>query len=551
MPDQLQQATIGSRVNQYRENHGFADSKAFLYLAIEKFLKSENINNDEIDIEESIVDGSHDKGIDAIVIVDSDVDRPKVIVFQSKYYTRPNAHESFFEGNAVEKLKSAVNDYIRQNTKPKEMLNERLFDRLRSVHNLLPKNPEIHFVFTSNSLPPIQTERDAFIDFIRKVNDESGNEYLFAHFFHIDQLAPLLAPKLSKKVNDKLQITGKFIDHDGGDVRLLIGLVDATEFTRLFGEHAETLFDQNVRGFLKRSNPVNKKIINTATHEKSRPRFLYMNNGVTITCSKFSRGPASQSPMVELEELQIVNGQQTVRSINEALQSGSDLEGVQILTRIVETQDEDLLSKIIEATNTQSKVTSRDLHSNDQIQKYLEEQLRDLGYFYEARKAKYQGKEISRRVDAEKAAQYYSSAIFENPALAKDKKGELFGEDYEKIFNEQLDAKDFLRVFLLGETVTKLNEDNVFATSYSFLKDAKLTTVALIYRNIRLGSIEPSDINGKNAIIVDAFKRAVHSTGVYVAELFKKEGDKYEHRRTFKDPETYGRIVEIMEKNGK
>src|SRR5690606_11712329 len=124
---------------------------------------------------------------------------------------------------------------------------------------------------------------------------------------------------------------------------------------------------------------------------------------------------------------QIVNGQQTARSIYQAHLENKLKDDVKVIVRVLKTSNKEILPKIIEATNSQTKVTSRDLHSNDSIQRLIEETLKTEGYYYEARKGKYQGKEKQKRIDAEVAAQAYYATFFESPARAKDKKKDLFG----------------------------------------------------------------------------------------------------------------------------
>jgi len=266
---------------------------------------------------------------------------------------------------------------------------------------------------------------------------------------------------------------------------------------------------------------------------------VYMNNGITMTCESFKHSPTSNSPLLEIKNAQIVNGQQTVRSLHEASKSKELKPDVKVLIRIVETDNPELLMQIIEATNSQTRVTSRDLHSNDEIQKLIEEHLKSKGYFYEARKNKYKGKEVSKRIDAEIAAQAYYAIYFEQPAIAKDKKKTLFGEKYDEIFNPGTKSDDILYSFQLLKMVQNLNKEDKFQ-KYTFLSDATLHTVALMHK---IG--KKIDLNLEN--VVNLYKKVLEGLNVLVKERSKEEGDKYEHRRTFKDPDTYGRAVEIIE----
>lgn len=106
----LKKRTVDGIVKQYAAQFGLQDYKAFLFFVIERSLSEQNLNS--IDIEESIVDGSDDCGIDAIVIDEGTEPQPRICFFQSKYYQAENAFQRQFEGNALDKIQSAINDFV-------------------------------------------------------------------------------------------------------------------------------------------------------------------------------------------------------------------------------------------------------------------------------------------------------------------------------------------------------------------------------------------------------------------------------------------------------
>lgn len=79
MPNLLQKRALDEVVRQYSAQYGLPDFKAFLFVIIERFLGDLSLNS--IDIEESIVDGSDDCGIDAIFIDEDSESRPVFISF--------------------------------------------------------------------------------------------------------------------------------------------------------------------------------------------------------------------------------------------------------------------------------------------------------------------------------------------------------------------------------------------------------------------------------------------------------------------------------------
>ena len=172
--------------------------------------------------------------------------------------------------------------------------------------------------------------------------------------------------------------------------------------------------------------------------------------------------------------------------------------------------------------------------------------MENLGYFYEARKNKYQGLKARKyRVDAERAAQDYYSAKFESPALAKDKKVLLYGSLYEDIFNEKINVEEYLASFLLHDNIIRWNKNEKIRKEYTFIRDSALHSVALLFNKfgIKFSDFSEGELGGS---YIKNYTKVLDATKKVVDERYKKEGDKYEHRKTFKDPETYGRIVENL-----
>jgi AIPR protein len=542
MANKLQQQTVASLVDQYATLQGLEPHKAFLFLVIDKYLNDLSLN--AIDIEEAIIDGSNDCGIDAIVIDEENELNPRIYFFQSKYYTADNAFERNFEGDALDKIKSAVNDFVLQGKINTRYQNQRLVDKLHAIRNIQNKNPRYTIVLCSNSKEPTTDSSKRLEDFVQDSNSSSGGEYLSVEYIHLDRIVTeFIAPLQSTRIDLSLQISGKYLNEDNGNVRIFIGAVEGLDIAKMVDEYGDDLFERNIRGYLKKNNPINKNIINVATGDQS-PYFLYMNNGLTITCENFTHNPVNQSPVLNITGAQIVNGQQTARSIHQSKLEGKLKEDVRALVRIVQTTDSDLLMDIVEATNSQTKVTSRDLHSNDEVQKLIEADLYTKGFFYESRKNKYQSKDGSKRVDAEVAAQAYYAIYEEQPALAKDKKKLIFGDKYDEIFNlEKIKPSDILLSFRLLKAVQRFNNDETYAREYSFLKDATLHTAALIYRISDLKNfLDVDDIESLETL----YRKVVDAIATVVKEKVQEEGDKYEHRKTFKDVETFGRVVQIL-----
>lgn len=537
MPNQIQKITVDRIVTQYEKDNGLSKSQAFLYLIIEKFLQSLDIN--QIEIEESIVDGSNDCGIDAIVINEDGI-KPEIYFFQSKYHLAENSFEKVFPGNEVDKVRSALEEFVLKGRINSKYQNSRLIDKLHSIKNLLNQNPKLILVFCSNGLSPAENAKEKLNEFLEETNKSGG--YLSVEYIDLDRIInDLVAPEVTKKIDFSLQTIGRYFNETNGDVNLFAGMIEGKEIAKLVETYKDNLFEKNVRGFLKKNNPINKEIIKSATSEESS-YFLYLNNGVTITCADYEHTPTQESPNLLIKNGQVVNGQQTARSIYQAYTEKKLKEDVKIIVRVLKTSNQEILPRIIEATNSQTKVTSRDLHSNDEIQRLIEQTLLTQGYYYEPRKGKYQGKEQKKRVDAEIAAQAYYAIFFESPARAKDKKKELFGSLYDDIFRQDLSPENLLLSYKILEKIRYLNNQEKYYQKYNFLKDAALHIASLIFRISKNKDIFQNIDNNINEFIKN-YENVLHATEKVVKNRVQEEGDKYEHRRTFKDPETYGVIL--------
>ncbi|MFH1009176.1 MAG: AIPR family protein [Candidatus Latescibacterota bacterium] len=128
----------------------------------------------------------------------------------------------------------------------------------------------------------------------------------------------------------------------------------ATEFLKILtkedGQLRRSLFNSNVRDYLGNKGPVNKEIEQTIAENPEM--FLLCNNGVTIVCSDFEQ---VRDKLVKLEDPQIVNGCQTSNSVFN-LRDNPNIEKVQILVRVISTENLGIANKIVRGTNKQNLV---------------------------------------------------------------------------------------------------------------------------------------------------------------------------------------------------
>jgi hypothetical protein len=151
------------------------------------------------------------------------------------------------------------------------------------------------------------------------------------------------------------------------------------------------LFARNIRGFLGETR-INEEMKRTLRREPEA--FWYLNNGITIVCDDVSFESSGAEDRLVLSNPQIINGQQTTYVLHEMAKSAikaSVSVRVISLPRSVAKADfahyEQLVAKIVEATNSQNRIKSSDLRSNDRVQVKIEREFQKRGYHYQRKRA--------------------------------------------------------------------------------------------------------------------------------------------------------------------
>ena len=93
-----------------------------------------------------------------------------------------------------------------------------------------------------------------------------------------------------------------------------------------------------------------------------------------MVCTKFSYNAlASENWIIKVEDMQIINGGQTCKTIQETINNNPDIDysQVYVLLRLYEVypyNDDDVITDITIATNSQNPVDLRDLKANEELQ---------------------------------------------------------------------------------------------------------------------------------------------------------------------------------------
>lgn len=461
---------INTYVDKIKEDFSLPDRTQAFYFFVMNTLY--NLQDDEI--KDAITDnhflkinqkeGGHDRGIDVVYIDDSG-SRAHIHLFNFKFTEKFEKTKSNFPSGEVDKILGYLSGVMQQNTSMLDHINPSLRLKTEEIWEIFrTQNPEFTIHLCSNLYHGLESqEKRRFEDELRLFSSCNIKEHLITEWVN------LITRRGKRKVNAKIRAIDKnYFEKSYGDIRALIANFDAKDLVRIILENdalrdradledyasmsqfdiLEDAFEDNVRVYLKQRTKINRNIKDTALSDE-RHRFFYYNNGITITCDKF-KYDQRRAPIVELENIQVVNGSQTLHALFEAFKEDTScLDDIDLLVRIYETENDQLTTRIAEYTNSQNPVSSRDIRAIDYMQIKLEVELNSKGYFYERKKNQFSYKAKNLRIDAEKAGQVLMAFYNELPSEAKNNKSRIFSDKYDEVFNDEINASKLLLPYLL------------------------------------------------------------------------------------------------------
>lgn len=438
------------------------------------------------------------------------------------------------------------------NKSMEDTCNPILWNKVQEIWAALDKpNPSIEVHFCGNLLPMESGER-------ARADSALGRfKYFNVHHHSLDTIVGLFVDKKAAQINNQIQVIDKdYFDRTDGSIRGLICTVEASEIVRLISNPEDPksvlkeIFNDNVRVYLSRTNKINRKIIETATSEDG-PLFWYLNNGITMTCDSFSYPKGKRAPIIELKNIQVVNGGQTSNALFEANKIAPDkLDDVLVLVRIIETKSQPVSLAIAESTNSQTPIKSRDLRSNDEIQKKLEEAFEGMGFFYERKLKQYNDKPKNRRIDALSSGQAHLAYSLELPEVAKKDRGRVFADLYDQVFTEELTADELLVALRLLNVIefekrkvqAAIRKQEEFDLRFIFLIDGAYHALFAVGQVCDAKGVSRLDFENAKGLIPKAME--------YIAQMVaatQEADDSFSFNRFFKDAKTKTKIATYIQ----
>lgn len=170
------------------------------------------------------------------------------------------------------------------------------------------------------------------------------------------------------------------------------------------GHIRTSIFNDNVRDFLGygvtakdgKGKSVNAGIQQTLKDTTTRLRFAVLNNGITIV----TRRMTVVGHKFKLSDFQVVNGCQTCYVLFDRYKAADLADEVYVNVRIIQSDDDDVISDIVEATNRQNNITLDGLAIREKFHKELERyftaQEPDRRLYYERRVGQYAQEKVKK-----------------------------------------------------------------------------------------------------------------------------------------------------------
>lgn len=210
------------------------------------------------------------------------------------------------------------------------------------------------------------------------------------------------------------------------------------------------LTEGNVRFFLGEDTKINTSIIETARSDSKSEIFWAMNNGLTIIGDAVAPLGSNQ---YSVTNPQIVNGCQTIHCLYSAYEEFGELpKTLKVFVKIINTNDLEVQTDIISATNSQNPVKTASLKANDNIQRNIEKYLGKSGIYYERRENYYkrQGHTGNKVIGLLKMAQIINTVANKEAIISLNDTGGFFDSEskYGLLFCDAADF-DFYRFSVL------------------------------------------------------------------------------------------------------
>lgn len=231
----------------------------------------------------------------------------------------------------------------------------------------------------------------------RHLRDKSGEIEIDVKGYNIKKSVPAYFKKYQVRKFEDTKIDLR------NDTHLSISYIPLANLVALYRERGDILFDKNVRLSLlpfqqskqRVGHPMEETLDAICSGHLSPKIFPFYHVGVTISAATENK---NREAIFDLEAPSVINGCQTISIANHflsKLEAANDkkkikiFEEIPVLAKIVVGTNDDETREITNSNNRQNPIENWQLFSNFDIHVMIEDNLRDLGIFYERQKGKF------------------------------------------------------------------------------------------------------------------------------------------------------------------
>ncbi len=476
----IKQQIVETNVDELKQFLGCENDYAFFRFAHSTYTDIGLNSYDDTDF----VDGGQDKQIDSITI-EEEGDECFVYIIQSKF-------TDSFESNRVIQISNGLNWLFNKTREDIDKISnikfrDKILEYRATQSSFGPSNIHIKVAYITNSIG-VEVSEECVQE--RKTIIEAYDNDTFASFSFEFVSSIQLVDKLnaSEKRNKKIDCDIK-IKYDANSPSLIkyqtqgltgiICTVPASEIARIVNEDKHGfIYDLNIRRFLGTRGSVNSDILSTCSSLEQSYLFWFLNNGITMVCDRVDPVTDPDNPHIKLKNVQIVNGCQTASTLALAEKQGNLKKDSRVLVKIFQTDNLNLVDKVVLTTNNQNKISGRNLRANEQSQIDLEEIMKHFGYYYERKPRQYhnnKGITADNIFPNDIVAVAYLSIVLKRCSDSRSRKYKVWSEYYDKIFTGRP-----AQIYIFSTLIYKKVKQELSKTEYA---ENKNDISRFLYRN--------------------------------------------------------------------
>lgn len=439
---------------------------SFIITSLDILLENKVSNNN---LKKFITDWDPDHKVDAIVIQGKEI---KIFDFKTSWFS---------EDSILNYLHSVEEFVLKKSPSQSTLQNPRLKKMLVLLHSIRQHHITIYIVRWHEKTRTWKTL------LISQKEQQLKNRYRsLVDIVYLDERdllnkALTAAPQIpSKRWKVKILEGNNIMDYSGtSTVMIKLKLTEILSYVDKVMQNWENIFHKNVR---IPQDEINFGTSLWTTISKQPDNFHLLHNWITVVASNIDH----QSSTLYIDNPQIVNGAQTIWYLYSAhwliFSNRKKNKNVFLYVKIIEA-NETLAENICETANTQKKIETWDLRSNDKLQMLLESVFCNLSEYGFIRK-KSKTRNSSNQIFLTDFYQWFYSCYFW-PLWAKNNKSRLFSRHkdfglYDSIAERILKAKKD-QIINIAKIWVFVRERQKIWVHKSLIKDANMHLIAGIF----------------------------------------------------------------------